>query len=560
VAGVTARPDSPRYARIAAAVVAELGTPSDSHPEEEHRPELLRQVDTWEDDLPVRAVWLARLAAAAAAGGDPLGLARCRDRLLARLAADGPALDLDAPAFLRFHGAANGERFRAAREWLLHTRDPIHRWVQQQATGHRLGWAGIDPDPRTTVAYADLMLAWGLSRLGDRTRAGEWADRAEHTLTRARAHGVDRRVHVALLSRFRDRIRAAQRGRSDRPGDARQATAASLPADPLSHYAVEKLCAHSCILTESASADPYRGQDLAALLGSDPLGERLGELVRTGDPAAVTRVLDEASSDPTARVLPRVVLAVSAGAGVTPADASRLLPLFPLAVELLPEAVRLAFPPDSDARQQLGRLTARVLATGCRAAVRHDDPAAFGALVRCVIDHVRRGDEVVRVAAVKHSAALFTAVRKLGLGSLAGELAVAVGSDSPVVWLAAGNEDVGIRLLDAARERLFVVGIPDERARTEAALDYVAALGLAPPRIALGRLEELFLRLGRVTTAGATARYYALRPLELVDRAVTAVVSDEFNLGPAVRRWLEDDEFLIRTRIARDLAAAVNGT
>ena len=63
--------------------------------------------------------------------------------------------------------------------------------------------------------------------------------------------------------------------------------------------------------------------------------------------------------------------------------------------------------------------------------------------------------------------------------------------------------------------------------------------------------------VGRVTTAGATARYFALTPLELLDRAVSAVVTDEFNLGPAVRRWLDDDEFLIRRRIARDLDAAL---
>lgn len=38
---------------------------------------------------------------------------------------------------------------------------------------------------------------------------------------------------------------------------------------------------------------------------------------------------------------------------------------------------------------------------------------------------------------------------------------------------------------------------------------------------------------------------------------MSAVVTDEFNLGPAVRRWLDDDEFVTRRRIARDLDAAI---
>jgi hypothetical protein len=35
------------------------------------------------------------------------------------------------------------------------------------------------------------------------------------------------------------------------------------------------------------------------------------------------------------------------------------------------------------------------------------------------------------------------------------------------------------------------------------------------------------------------------------------VVTDEFTLGPAVRGWLDDDEFLIRGRVHRDLAAVL---
>ena len=58
-----------------------------------------------------------------------------------------------------------------------------------------------------------------------------------------------------------------------------------------------------------------------------------------------------------------------------------------------------------------------------------------------------------------------------------------------------------------------------------------------------------------VEKRGSTNRYFTLKPLQLIDTIIRSVVTDEFTLGPAVRGWLDDDEFLIRSRIHRDLAA-----
>jgi hypothetical protein len=38
-----------------------------------------------------------------------------------------------------------------------------------------------------------------------------------------------------------------------------------------------------------------------------------------------------------------------------------------------------------------------------------------------------------------------------------------------------------------------------------------------------------------------------------------AVVSDDFTLGANARRWLDDDEFLVRRRIHKDLRAMMGG-
>src|SRR5439155_485801 len=91
-----------------------------------------RLLEEQESALPVRAAWLAHVALARLSGGDVIGLARARDRLLERLYQHGLSLDLDVPAFLRFAGQGSGDwasRAQEVRDWLSHARESVHRWV-----------------------------------------------------------------------------------------------------------------------------------------------------------------------------------------------------------------------------------------------------------------------------------------------------------------------------------------------------------------------------------------------------------------------------------------------
>ena len=67
----------------------------------------------------------------------------------------------------------------------------------------------------------------------------------------------------------------------------------------------------------------------------------------------------------------------------------------------------------------------------------------------------------------------------------------------------------------------------------------------------------MFQRLGRVKIDGGTNLYFTLQPLQIIETVVRAVVTDEFALGSSVRGWLDDDEFLIRSRVHRDLTAVL---
>jgi hypothetical protein len=52
-----------------------------------------------------------------------------------------------------------------------------------------------------------------------------------------------------------------------------------------------------------------------------------------------------------------------------------------------------------------------------------------------------------------------------------------------------------------------------------------------------------------------TNNYYSQSQLRLIEAIVLAVVSDDFTLGAAARRWLDDDEYLVRRRIHKDYRA-----
>jgi hypothetical protein len=89
--------------------------------------------------------------------------------------------------------------------------------------------------------------------------------------------------------------------------------------------------------------------------------------------------------------------------------------------------------------------------------------------------------------------------------------------------------------------------------KTALAAVYAATLGQAPMEVGKKRLEELFTSVDGIKDTFTTAKYYYRSQLDVVEAVVLAVVSDDFTMGSQARRWLDDDEFLVRRRIHRDL-------
>jgi hypothetical protein len=277
-------------------------------------------------------------------------------------------------------------------------------------------------------------------------------------------------------------------------------------------------------------------------------------------------------AEPSPGTVPRVALTLL---DLAPHLEESLIPgvlaLLPPALDWMEAAVHAGPWPEDERGDRVPRYLARLLEAGFAAAAWFGQWSAVAPTVGYLSRRVAAGQHDLRRALELAAGSVFRSLRKLGFRAEAEALlratdpghGAAPGDRFPpsrlglaVGWFAVGDEDAGNRILNEARERLFLAG-SDDRERTEMAIAYAEALGFAPPGIALGRLEEIFQRLDRVIVKGSTNRYFTLKPLELIDAVVRSVVTDDFALGPAVRGWLDDDEFLIRRRIHRDLSAVL---
>ena len=89
---------------------------------------------------------------------------------------------------------------------------------------------------------------------------------------------------------------------------------------------------------------------------------------------------------------------------------------------------------------------------------------------------------------------------------------------------------------------------------------YISALGQGPVDEALNRIEELFRPGGleKLPNSFTTAPYFSRLHLNVVEEVVRSLVSENVTIGDQGRRWLDDDEYLVRRRIHRDVRAALN--
>lgn len=499
----------------------------------------LHRVQRWLDDhdgsLDTRTLWLSRLGLARLAGGDHLALAHARDRILARLAGGLP-VEHELPAFLQFAGRtgvlgnASGEHLNAALEDL----------VLRVATTRRRRSFNEAP-VELTGAYVQLQLAHGFARIGRHERARDLAGQARTALAAAASDPV----HAYLLAAFTARVEQAIAGAAPESALPEALGTRLAALERLARFKVDRLREASRILEPLLRPDAFG----VYIQGhGDARGPEFAALRRIADPraraAAIEALVDaaEASDPDRERLLDGILdalLELAAWAALPVLD--RVCPLIPR----LPEPRRAV-------------LYARALVVAGH--FDHGPMISFllaqlGAAIRVVA-----GADLDRV--LQHS---LRALRRIGLRREIAELLAeaehalaAAGPDALHARLALasglaflGDAPRALPIFDQAHAMLGANLLPAARLELTRAL--ALAYAQAPLGNALDGIGRLACGLHDITDSLATNSHYCLSVLHFVESLVLGITSDDLALGEIGRRFVEDDEHLIRRRLHRDL-------
>jgi hypothetical protein len=501
--------------------------------------EVSRFLDRRGDDLDVRSLWLSRLALSRAAGGDALGLTRAHDQVLAKLAR-GLSIERDVPTFLRFVG--RGERGESATvDRLVHDLGVLHERYAKTSRAR----STVEAPPPLTNAYVELTFAWGFARLGDAERAKRLAEGATAPLALADP------VHGFLSRAYRARIRQALEGAPlETPLDPELAGELNR-LERFLRYKVDRLRQFSRVLEPQERLDPmvafHRGE-------RDPRGEEFGSLRGETDRARLTaevaRLFDHAKAsapDERARLF------------------DGLMDFFPQ----LPESQAIPYL-EEIAHQQDG-IPAHRSAQLLEEALMLAGHFARADLVQTILERLvpllsELGPEHVGEAA-STVATSQRALRRVGLKAEAAGIVetlrgAARGEGTPMLLarlslagasFALGEPDRARPALDESLARLSGdVPMADRLQIVRAA---GSAVTRAPEDLALATLARLAEGLGRVTDSFNTNSHFCLSVIAFMEALIFPYAAEDLALGDLGRQWLDDDEYLVRRRVHRDLAS-----
>ena len=497
-------------------------------------------LDKFDESLDVRTLWLGRVALSALSGGDALLLARARDRLLGRLTR-GLSLERDVPRLLRVTGQANAgggtertNRVAQQLESILKAFDDTSRKRSPNEAPLAL-----------TRAYVGFEFAWGFARLGRADRSLALRKASLEALPAADP------VHDFLSRAYSARIDQALEGLSPEAPLPAELTAGLNRLESFFRYKVDRLRQASTVLEPQERLDPIGNFGRS---GRDPRGEELATLRGLRDTAELVKALEV-----------RALVADDDQLG--PEERARLLDAL---LDFLPQL------PESSALPLLNRFItlAEPLPTRQRIVVLEDALRVAGhfgrvELVKQLVHSlgsllVELGPEGVFEVGPALAAGV-RSLRRVGLRDEASALlqrasGVLRGEDtrtlSARLALAAGFAYLGSMapaqpIFDEALARLGKEKdlMPERLRLTRAA---ARALGHAPTDIALPGLLRLSAQLPWLTDSLNTNSHFCLSLIAFADALVLGHVGDDLTLNEVTRRFLEEDEYLVRRRVHRD--------
>ncbi len=529
-----------------------------------------RFLEKHETHLGARPLWLAWHALYKLAGNDVLLLARARDRILDRLFAHGLSADLDLPAFLRFQGMSANQRFTQVRDRVVRLHGLVRDWAK----------TGTNPVSHTS-AYVDLMFAFGLARLGEVAEARRLMQEAAGELEYADE------VHSWLYAAFAFRIQQAidRKSAGQRlPDELLDQLRAIETPDFLQHIADGKAREETKQTQRNLRLKIDRMREKSRILepveriaayqrwyGShtDELTRTLAELSDEPDRAVVIQRLQKLmtgkpkqkrSSDAESQILLmalRLAPRLGQAFGEEVLDRTAVL----MAKENNPERVAelveksLFLAGQYDRREDLQRLVARF-----QELLEGPLRLPYEKLINVVAGSFRglrkfglREEVLNLLRRVESAIAADPALR--GTASQAGRVVAqrhCLLLELASAWNYFGEESIARKMIDNARDQLFRNELYCVH-QNELACGYLASLGHAPIEFAVSRVMEFFRKAEGVYDMWTTQTHFSLSRLMTVEATILALVNEDMTLDPQARKRLDEEEYLIRRRIHRDV-------
>jgi hypothetical protein len=521
--------DSIRTVAILAAAADESVT-KDVH-------KVIRWLDDYDNVLDTRTIWLARLGLSNAVGGDTLGLARVRDRVLNNLVG-GLSIEKELPTFLRV-GARAGSLGNSSSEQLSKTLLKVMAGILDSKRKK----SPVEAPVNVTNGYVKLIIANGMAKIGSHNQSRELINEANAELS-----GVSQDpVHAYLITAFAARAEQAIAGQpSDTPLG--QPIIDQLnKIDRVARYKADRMRENSLILEPIERQDAIkaftqrvsdsRGQDIYEIQAIEDIGKRI---------KAMDKLIGTLNADnkDTERLVDGLL------------DLVLRLPAFNASSVITKLLANICHVPVA----QQGLLYSKILVVAGHFGMAEVINQTLG-LLTTALSEVSFMD-LERV--LQHS---LKALRRVGLRSEINELLQTVSSklsDSnndalrAQLALAAGMSYLGDfkkaqpiykKAMDALNGDTLTLALRLTLSRALA-----MAWSQAPLDKAITGVTDMLEHMKNITDSFGTNSHYCLSVLNFTESLVLGITSDDLIIGEAGRRFVEDDEHLIRRRLHRDIS------
>ena len=539
--------------------------------------EVAQFVERQEGYLPIRTVWLAWNSLFKLSGNDTLMLARARDRVLQRLFDQGLPAEYDMPSFLRARGIGQSDRFKLILSHVKELQDLVIDWVENPVVGN----------PKTTI-YAQLMFAFAFAKLGEITEAKTSVIDAIEGLK------ADDPIHNWLGNAFEYRVTQALNGKSSLNQLSPELVDRLDALEKMDRYKVDRLRSLSRILEPHERINAFTqwhnrhvdklAEELSGL-PEEKDTEKLRQLMtrllekhkknhgnygrvltvamelapRVGDDFA-SHLFDEVIdwlNDKKAATMDKASLlqkSMYVAAHFDRVDAVQsYVSLFENSLSaIVSEYLALQSNYNTPNKEKVDAIESLFTESfrGLRKLGMREEIGRLYSGVEALIEKHEPGGKKSRQA--KNSKTEIDGTRPLRL-----LLCVASG------WYYFGQEIQAGAIAKQVGKVVFKKDMPAVEQK-DLACAYVNSVSHALVYDAITMIRKLFARkkngdreLANVKDNMTTSSHFSVSQLALIETTVMALVSDDFTLDDESRRWLDEDEFLVRSRIHDDVRQAM---